>query len=211
MKITALLIFSMVISLTMPAHSAFAYGGGGGGHVPEAAGWDVSWTKNPKCKCKNVVGSSVWRGRRPKGPFEEGKSIQDAIDELIEGYDKKKYTLADVEANMRWAKRMGFFKKPEDIQHGFYTITPEEAAKYFALIKQIKYKHYKQWWDSLPEFERKIYKSWNKRGDQILATAVAAGKDGTPAQKAARATKAYVENDPRVKKSLESIRKIFGF
>jgi hypothetical protein len=102
----------LTIVLVVPSQSVLAYGGGGGGAGGAGAGAEdhehasggVSWTPNPNGE--GVIGSSVWRGPRPAGPFQADKSIQDALDDLVRGMGSE-FTDEQVKANMEWAQRAG--------------------------------------------------------------------------------------------------------
>lgn len=102
----------LAIILIVPTQSVLAYGGGGGGgggagggaEDHEHASGGVSWTPNPNGE--GVIGSSVWRGPRPEGPFQDDKSIQDALDDLVSGMGSE-FTDEQVKANMDWAQRAG--------------------------------------------------------------------------------------------------------
>ena len=102
----------LAIALVAPSQSVLAYGGGGGGAGAGGAGAEdhehasggVSWTPNPNGE--GVIGSSVWRGPRPAGPFQADKSIQDALDDLVRGMGSE-FTDDQVKTNMEWAQRAG--------------------------------------------------------------------------------------------------------
>jgi hypothetical protein len=110
MKHIAVIVLALAISLTAASNTCLAYGGGGGGggnggaEDHEHASGGVSWTPNPNGE--GVIGSSVWRGPRPAGPFQEDKSIQDALDDLVRGMGTE-FTDEQVRANMDWARRAG--------------------------------------------------------------------------------------------------------
>jgi len=104
---------ALAIALVLPTQSVLAYGGGGGGggagagagaEDHEHASGGVSWTPNPNGE--GVIGSSVWRGPRPAGPFQDDKAIQDALDDLVSGMGSE-FTDDQVKANMDWARRAG--------------------------------------------------------------------------------------------------------
>ena len=112
MRLGLLFILAVVIGLIVPG-LASGYGNGGNGgsgagaELHEHASGGVSWIPNPNGK--GVIGSSVWRGPRPAGPFEEDTSIQDALDELARGKGST-YSDEDVRKNMEWAKRAGVLR-----------------------------------------------------------------------------------------------------
>jgi hypothetical protein len=112
MRLGLLFILTVVIGLIVPG-LASGYGNGGNGgsgagaELHEHASGGVSWIPNPNGK--GVIGSSVWRGPRPAGPFEEDTSIQDALDELAQGKGST-YSDEDVRKNMEWAKRAGVLR-----------------------------------------------------------------------------------------------------
>jgi hypothetical protein len=113
MKGISIIILALAISLIMPARSALAYGNGNGNgngdtaEDHEHASGGVSWQPNPNGD--GVIGSSLWRGPRPAGPFEEGKSIQDALEELARGLGSE-FSEEDARKNMEWAKRTGILR-----------------------------------------------------------------------------------------------------
>jgi len=110
MKHIVVIVLALVISLTVASNTCLAYGGGGAGGAGagaedhEHASGGVSWTPNPNGE--GVIGSSVWRGPRPSGPFQADKSIQDALDDLVRGMGTE-FTDEQVKANMEWAQRAG--------------------------------------------------------------------------------------------------------
>ena len=112
MRLGLLLILAFVIGLIIPGLTS-GYGNGGNGgsgaaaELHEHASGGVSWIPNPNGK--DIIGSSVWRGPRPAGPFEEDTSIQDALDELARGKGST-YSDEDVRKNMEWAKRAGVLR-----------------------------------------------------------------------------------------------------
>ena len=111
MRTAGVIILALAISLIMPVRSALAYGNGNGNgdtaEDHEHASGGVSWLPNPNGD--GVIGSSLWRGPRPAGPFEEGKSIQDALEELARGLGSE-FSKEDARKNMEWARRTGILR-----------------------------------------------------------------------------------------------------
>lgn len=113
MRTAGVIILALAISLIMPVRSALAYGNGNGNgngdtaEDHEHASGGVSWLPNPNGD--GVIGSSLWRGPRPAGPFEEGKSIQDALEELARGLGSE-FSEEDARKNMEWARRTGILR-----------------------------------------------------------------------------------------------------
>jgi hypothetical protein len=111
-RVTSIIVLILAISLMMPARSVLAYGNGGNGNGDttedhEHASGGVSWTPNPNGE--GVIGSSVWQGPRPAGPFQADKSIQDALEDLARGAGTE-YTDKQVRENMEWARRAGLLE-----------------------------------------------------------------------------------------------------
>lgn len=114
MKTLKIVMVVLVISLMLPAGFAFAYGGDGDGDGDGddafaasdsfAGGGAVSWGGHPGYP--NVRGSSVW-DCNPVGPFQEGTSIQDSVQDLIDGYQDGRYTKDDVRNSLAWAEGVG--------------------------------------------------------------------------------------------------------
>ena len=109
MKKLMLVMVVLAISLMMPSSFAFACAGGGGGDGGGndddfAMGGAVSWGGHPGYP--DVIGSSVW-DCNPVGPFQEGTAIEDSVQDLIDGFQKGKYTKDDVKKSLAWAKGVG--------------------------------------------------------------------------------------------------------
>ena len=112
MKTLRIIIVVLVISLMLPASFALAYGGDGDGDGDDAfaaddsfaGGGAVSWGGHPNYP--NVRGSSVW-DCNPVGPFQSGTSIQDSVQDLIDGYQDGRYTKDDVKNSLAWAEGVG--------------------------------------------------------------------------------------------------------
>ena len=113
MKTLKIIIVVLVISLMLPASFALAYGGDGDGDGDGAdvitdddsfGGGAVSWGGIPGYP--NVRGSSVW-DCNPVGPFQSGTSIQDSVQDLIDGYQDGRYTKDDVKNSLAWAEGVG--------------------------------------------------------------------------------------------------------
>ncbi|MBN2516173.1 MAG: hypothetical protein JXC33_09095 [Deltaproteobacteria bacterium] len=111
MKVVMIVV---VVSFVLPWNSAVAYGGGGGsGGVSQAGdssfgGGAVSWSSNPNGL--DVMGSSIWHGRPEnleKGPYQPGKAVEDAEQDLLNGFKRGEYTKEEVKENLLWAKKAG--------------------------------------------------------------------------------------------------------
>jgi hypothetical protein len=110
-KKTVMIIF--VLCFLLSPNSAFAYGGGGGGGGSDSeefssGGGAVSWSKNPNGL--DVMGSSIWHGRPEnlrKGPYQPGTAVEDAEQDLLDGFKNKEYTKEEVKENLLWAKKAG--------------------------------------------------------------------------------------------------------
>jgi len=114
MRTILVVLLAVMIGLLAPTQLVFAYGGGGGGGGAGAGAEDhehasggVSWTPNPNGE--DVIGSSVWRGPRPPGPFQADKAIQDALDDLVQGAGPT-YSDEQVKENLEWAQRAGILR-----------------------------------------------------------------------------------------------------
>jgi len=108
-----IILFVMAASLLIPGNSALAYGGGSGGGVSQAedssfGGGAVSWSENPNGL--DVMGSSIWHGRPEsleKGPYQPGKAVEDAEQDLLDGFKRGEYTKEEVKENLLWAIKAG--------------------------------------------------------------------------------------------------------
>jgi len=108
-------LFIYLMAVTSAAHSYGGGGNGGGGDVGWAAqeddsfgGGAVSWAPNPNGA--DVIGSSIWRGRPEsleKGPYQRNKAVEDAEQDLLDGFKNGQYTAEEVKENLRWAQRVG--------------------------------------------------------------------------------------------------------
>ena len=118
MRTILVVVLAVLIGLSVPAPLVFAYGGGGGGGGGAGAGAEdhehasggVSWAPNPNGE--DVIGSSVWSGPHPEGPFQADKSIQDALEELAQGAGSI-YSDDQVRENLEWAQRAGILRGVE--------------------------------------------------------------------------------------------------
>ncbi|MBN2515438.1 MAG: hypothetical protein JXC33_05325 [Deltaproteobacteria bacterium] len=108
------ILLTLLMFLLIPVTTAYAYGGGGsGGGVSQAedssfGGGAVSWAPNPNGA--DVIGSSIWRGRPEnieKGPYQPGKAVEDAEQDLLDGFRSGQYSADEVKANLAWAQRVG--------------------------------------------------------------------------------------------------------
>ena len=101
----------VALCFVLSSNSAFAYGGGdGGGDSEESSfgGGAVSWSSNPNGL--DVMGSSIWHGRPEnlsKGPYQPDKAVEDAEQDLLDGFKAGEYTSEEVEKNLQWAKKAG--------------------------------------------------------------------------------------------------------
>ena len=102
-----------VLCLVLSPNSAFAYGGGGGADISQLedssfGGGAVSWGSNPNGA--NVRGSSIWHGRPEnieKGPYQADTAVQDAEQDLLDGFNSGEYTADEVKTNLEWAQNVG--------------------------------------------------------------------------------------------------------
>jgi hypothetical protein len=112
-KKTVMIIF--VLCFLLSPNSAFAYGGGGGSgggssdsEEFSSGGGAISWSKNPNGL--DVMGSSIWHGQPEnlkKGPYQPGTAVEDAEQDLLDGFKNKEYTKEEVKENLLWAKKAG--------------------------------------------------------------------------------------------------------
>jgi hypothetical protein len=113
MRVVKVVMIVLAVSLLLPWNSAVAYGGGSGGGTSQSddssfSGGAVSWSKNPNGL--DVMGSSIWHGRPEnlrKGPYQPGTAVEDAEQDLLDGFKGGEYTSAEVKENLQWAKKAG--------------------------------------------------------------------------------------------------------
>ena len=113
MRVMKVVMIVLAVSLLLPWNSAFAYGGGSGGGVSQAednsfGGGAVSWSSNPNGL--DVMGSSIWHGRPEnltKGPYQPDTAVEDAEQDLLDGFKRGEYTSEEVKENLQWAKKAG--------------------------------------------------------------------------------------------------------
>jgi len=113
MRTIKVIMIAVAVGLMFPWNAAFAYGGGNGSGTSQPednsfSGGAVSWSKNPNGLA--VMGSSIWHGRPEsleKGPYQPGKAVEDAEQDLLDGFKNKEYTREEVQENLLWAKRVG--------------------------------------------------------------------------------------------------------
>lgn len=115
MKKKFTILLTLLICLLVSVTTAYSYGGGGGsgGGVSQAednsfGGGAVSWAPNPNGA--DVRGSSIWNGRPEnleKGPYQSDKAVEDAEQELLDGFKNNQYSADEVKANLEWAQKVG--------------------------------------------------------------------------------------------------------
>jgi hypothetical protein len=117
MRKKLLLIAALFVSLMALSCPAYSYGGGGGGggngggveqEDDSFGGGAVSWAPNPNGA--DVIGSSIWRGRPEsleKGPYQKNKAVEDAEQDLLDGFRSGQYSAEEVKENLEWAQRVG--------------------------------------------------------------------------------------------------------
>lgn len=113
MRVAKVVMIFLVVSLLFPWNSAVAYGGGSGGGTSQSddssfSGGAVSWSNNPNGL--DVMGSSIWHGRPEnirKGPYQAGTAVEDAEQDLLDGFKRGDYTAEEVKENLKWAKKVG--------------------------------------------------------------------------------------------------------
>ena len=163
-------IIIATVGLLLAPGFAFSYGNGGdggSGDVSQAdsfGGGAVSWSPNPNGV--DVRGSSIWNGRPAnieKGPYQEGTAVEDAEQDLLDGYRDKTYSADEVKANLEWAQNAGIqlsdaaqktldaIKNPPPTQHGKWTEKMQDKS-----VKVIN-------------FVNDIYKLRDKRKSQGLS------------------------------------------
>lgn len=111
MRVVKVVMIVLAVSLLLPWNSAVAYGGGSGGGTSQSddssfSGGAVSWSKNPNGL--DVIGSSIWHGRPEnlaKGPYQPGAAVEDAEQDLLDGFKSGEYTSEEVKENLQWAKK----------------------------------------------------------------------------------------------------------
>ncbi len=109
------ILLTLLMCLLVPVTLAYSYGGGGGsgGGVSQAedssfGGGAVSWAPNPNGA--DVRGSSIWNGRPEnleKGPYQPDTAVEDAEQDLLDGFRSGQYSADEVKANLEWAQRVG--------------------------------------------------------------------------------------------------------
>jgi hypothetical protein len=220
MNALAALICAAALMLVVPAHGVFAYGNGGGNggdesHEHYAAG--VSCIPNPNGE--GVIGSSIWSGPRPAGPFEEAKSIQDAWQDLLSGYKDGKYSRDQVREIVQWANKWNLLGNkiydPTDPQ------SKHEGMQVRTQIKTILApRPGPSTTPTNDKLSEKIADFIDKHGDSISKGMDAFKGPGTPRQKLDRGLGAAVQNEAekktkkvisRVKKTLGPVMKLFGY
>jgi len=160
-------IIVATVGLLLAPGIAFSYGNGGNGGSGDVSqdyafgGGAVSWSPNPNGV--DVRGSSIWRGRPEnitKGPYQPDKAVEDAEQELLDGFKDKKYTKEDVKANLEWAQRVGI------------TLS-DEAKKTLDAIKNPPTTQLGKWTEKMQDksvkiinFVNDIYKLQDKRKSQ---------------------------------------------
>lgn len=138
MRVMKAAVVIMLAFFIIPWNSAFAYGGGGsGGGVSQVedssfGGGAVSWSKNPNGL--DVMGSSIWHGRPEnieKGPYQPGKAVEDAEQDLLEGFKRGEYTKEEVKENLLWAKKAGIHisNEAQKVLDGISAPTGSSAGK----------------------------------------------------------------------------------
>lgn len=113
MRIRMITVLTFLICLAMPVNSAIAYGGGSGGGTSQSddssfSGGAVSWAPNPNGV--DVIGSSIWHGRPDnikKGPYQPDTAVEDAEQDLLDGFKRGEYSADEVKANLEWAQKVG--------------------------------------------------------------------------------------------------------
>jgi len=113
MKKKFLMLLSLLMCLLVPITTAYSYGGGGGGagsdsEISSSGGGAVSWSSNPNGL--DVIGSSIWHGRPAnikKGPYQPDTAVEDAEQDLLDGFKRGEYTADEVKANLEWAQKVG--------------------------------------------------------------------------------------------------------
>ena len=127
-KIRYLGIFLMVV--IMAPNFVWAYGGGGGaggggsGGDGGAGGSEnvIGVSYSPRRDGKDIIGTSVWTGHVEE-PFAEDKSVQDAIQELRDGFLSGQYDSDHFKKSLHWAHKRGM-------------ITDQEFKKHLLLLKK---------------------------------------------------------------------------
>ncbi|HEU17858.1 MAG TPA: hypothetical protein ENO00_00530 [Deltaproteobacteria bacterium] len=108
-----IILLTLIMCLSVPVTLAYSYGGGSGGGVSQAedssfGGGAVSWAPNPNGA--DVIGSSIWSGRPEnleKGPYQPDKAVEDAEQELLDGFRSGQYSADEVQTNLEWAQKVG--------------------------------------------------------------------------------------------------------
>lgn len=108
-----LMLLSLLMCLLVPITTAYSYGGGSGGGTSQSddssfGGGAVSWVPNPNGA--DVRGSSIWHGRPEnikKGPYQPDTAVEDAEQDLLDGFKRGEYSADEVKANLEWAQRVG--------------------------------------------------------------------------------------------------------
>jgi hypothetical protein len=108
-----LMLLTLLMCVLVPITMAYSYGGGNGGGTSQAedgsfGGGAVSWAPNPNGV--DVIGSSIWHGRPEnikKGPYQADTAVEDAEQDLLDGFKHGEYTADEVKANLEWAQKVG--------------------------------------------------------------------------------------------------------
>ena len=108
-----MILLCLFVCLIFPVTTVYSYGGGGGdgGGASEAedgfsGGGAVSWSENPNGL--DVMGSSIWAGQPEnlkKGPYQPGTAVEDAEQDLLDGFKSGEYSSEEVKKNLQWAKK----------------------------------------------------------------------------------------------------------